>query len=207
MIPFFHRQVEACYPHFPGDTAALYSVLSLPDVQAQSLDKLVVLSKFIHKQSEVESTLPFLTDFMEFYQWLHRDLAGVLTPEKADKLAIKKLVDQMSRHYSGESGRKLISLYQRVKCNICGWCQTLCSNDFSCILLGGYNHYITNAVGMTSVEEFDKICVRSFLTLDASILAGNSEGDILYSIIYEMVNVHVIEIIVFYKSLTTCLFL
>ena len=60
---------------------------------------------------------------------------------------------------------------------------------------------------MTSVEEFDKICVRSFLTLDASILAGNSEGDILYSIIYEMVNVHVIEIIVFYKSLTTCLFL
>ena len=41
---------------------------------------------------------------------------------------------------------------------------------------------------MTSVGEFDKICVRSFLTLDASILAGNSEGDILYSIIYEMVN-------------------
>lgn len=44
---------------------------------------------------------------------------------------------------------------------------------------------------MTSVGEFDKICVRSFLTLDASTLAGNSEGDILYSIIYEMVNVHV----------------
>ena len=58
---------------------------------------------------------------------------------------------------------------------------------------------------MTSVGEFDKICVRSFLTLDASILAGNSEGDILYSIIHEMVSVHVIEIIVFYKSLTTCL--
>ena len=117
---FFCRQVEACYPHFPGDTAALYSVLSLPDVEAHSQEKLVVLSKFICKQSEIESTLPFLTDFMEFYQWLHRDLAGVLTPEKADKLSIKKLVDQMSRHYSGEGGRKLMSLYQQVKCNICG---------------------------------------------------------------------------------------
>ena len=60
---------------------------------------------------------------------------------------------------------------------------------------------------MTSVGEFDKICVRSFLTLDASILAGNSEGDILYSMIYETVNVNVVEIIIFYKSLTTCLFL
>ena len=112
----FRRQVEAQYPHFPADTAALYSALSLPDVRAQSRDKLVVLSKFISKQSEVEGTLPFLTDFMEFYQWLHKDLAGLLTPEKADKLSIKKLVDQMSRHYSGESGRKMMSLYQRVKC-------------------------------------------------------------------------------------------
>ena len=114
----FRRQVEAQYPHFPADTAALYSVLSLPDVRAQSRDKLVVLSKFTSKQSEVEGTLPFLTDFMEFYQWLHKDLAGLLTPEKADKLSIKKLVDQMSRHYSGESGRKMMSLYQRVKCKV-----------------------------------------------------------------------------------------
>ena len=61
-----------------------------------------------------------------------------------------------------------------------------------------------DAVGMTPDGEFDKICVRSFLTLDASTLAGNSEGDILYSIIYEMVNVHVVQIIIFYNSLTNC---
>ena len=113
---FFYRKVEARYPHFPADTAALYSVLSLPDVRAQSQDQIVLLSKFITKLPEMQITLPFLPDFIEFYQWLHKDLAGVLTPEKADKLSIKKLVDQMSRHYSGESGRKLKSLYEEVKC-------------------------------------------------------------------------------------------
>ena len=66
----------------------------------------------------MQITFPFLPDFIEFYQWLHKDLPGVLTPENADKLSIKKLVDQMSKHYSGESGEKLMSLYQRVKCNM-----------------------------------------------------------------------------------------
>ena len=54
------------------------------------------------------------------------------------------------------------------------------------ILIGGYNQYIKN--GQTAEGKFDEIRVRSFLTLDASKLAGNSEGDILYSIIYTMVN-------------------
>jgi len=53
---------------------------------------------------------------MEFYQWLHRDLAGVLTPERAERITIKKLVDRMSRHI-GEGGSKLVSLYKRVKGN------------------------------------------------------------------------------------------
>ena len=108
--------MEACYPHFPADTAAVYSLLSLPDVQVKSQDKLAVLSRFIYKMPEIQTILPFLPDFMEFYQWLHRDLAGVLTPEEAEKVTIKKLVDQMSRHYS-ESGSKLKSLYKRVKGN------------------------------------------------------------------------------------------
>ena len=56
-----------------------------------------------------------------------------------------------------------------------------------CILLGGYNFYMKVAGGCTGVGEFDKISVRNFLTLDASTLPGKSEGDILYSIIYEMV--------------------
>ena len=178
--------MEACYPRFPGDTAALYSLLSLPDAQSQ--DKLVVLSKYICKLPEIQLALPFLPDFIEFYQWLHKDLAGVLTPEKADKLSIKKLVDKMSRHYSGESGRKLRSLYQRVKCKISVLkLESMLYVISPCILLGGYNDYMKDATGMTAVGGFDKISVRHFLTLDASTLPGNSEGDILYSIIYYMV--------------------
>ena len=108
--------MEACYPHFPEDTTALHSLLSLPDVHVKSQDKLAVLSMFICKMPEIQTILPFLPDFMEFYQWLHRDLAGVLTPEVADRISIKKLVDRISRH-NGESGSKLMSLYKRVKGN------------------------------------------------------------------------------------------
>ena len=109
--------MEACYPHFPEDTTALHSLLSLPDVHVKSQDKLAVLSRFICKMPEIQTILPFLPDFMEFYQWLHRDLAGVLTPEVADRISINKLVDRISRH-NGESGSKLMSLYKRVKGNI-----------------------------------------------------------------------------------------
>ena len=148
----------------------------------------MVLSKFICKLPELQTTLPFLPDFIEFYQWLHKDLAGVLTPEKADKLSIKKLVDQMSRHYSGESGRKLRSLYQRVKCMISLLkLECMLYVIIPCILSGGYKCYMKDATGETAVGGFDKISVRHFLTLDASTLPGNSEGDILYSIIYYMV--------------------
>jgi len=179
-------------------------VLSLPDVQTQSQNKLVVLSKFICKMPELQTTLPYLPDFVAFYQWLHKDLAGELTPEKADKVSIKRLVDQMSSHYSCEGRRKLMNLYKQVKCN------ELCMVDaellgvmmFFYVLIGGYSQYIRN--GPTSVGEFDEICVRSFLTLDASKLAGNSEGDILYSIIYEMVNTNVAQKCLFPVNLLLC---
>ena len=114
----FDRHTGSCYPHFADNTTALYSLLSLSDEQVESQEKLMVLSKFICKVPEIETTLPYLPDFMEFYQWLHKDLAGVLTPEKADKLSMKSLVKQMSKHYAGERGDKLMSLYQRVKGNV-----------------------------------------------------------------------------------------
>ena len=54
---------------------------------------------------------------------------------------------------------------------------------------------------MTAVGGFDKISVRHFLTLDASTIPGNSEGDILYSIIYYMVKAIVKKkISIFHKS-------
>ena len=81
----------------------------------ESQEKLMLLSQFICKMPEIQTTLPYLPDFMEFYQWLHRDLAGLLTPETVHKISIKNLVKQMSKHYAGEKGDKLMFLYQRVK--------------------------------------------------------------------------------------------
>ena len=87
-------------------------------MQVESQEKIMLLSRFICKMPELQTTLPYLPDFLEFYQWLHKDLAGVLTPERAHKISIKSLVKQMSKHYAGERGDKLMSLYERVKGSI-----------------------------------------------------------------------------------------
>ena len=53
-------------------------------------------------------------------------------------------------------------------------------------IIGCYNHYLKASVGMTSITEFDSMCLRCFLTLNASAPTETSE-DILYRLIYEMV--------------------
>ena len=51
----------------------------------------------------------------------------------------------------------------------------------------GYNHHLRAARGSSFEERFDSICVRDFLTLDASTLTANTNDDFMYKIIYEMV--------------------
>jgi len=54
-------------------------------------------------------------------------------------------------------------------------------------VIDGYNHHLKAADGSSLAGRFDSICVRDFLTLDASTLTANTNDDILYKIIYEMV--------------------
>ena len=59
--------------------------------------------------------------------------------------------------------------------------------------IDGYYHYMSAAVGIISIEEFDSIRVRRFLTLNASAPTDNTE-DILYRLIYKMVSKTAVEI-------------
>ena len=53
--------------------------------------------------------------------------------------------------------------------------------------IDGYNHRL-KAAGGTDSQGFDRICVRDFLTLDASTLTVNTDEDILYKMICEIVS-------------------
>ena len=55
-------------------------------------------------------------------------------------------------------------------------------------VIDGYNHRLKAAGGTDSPGGFDSICVRNFLTLDASTMTANTDEDILYKIICEIVS-------------------
>ena len=55
------------------------------------------------------------------------------------------------------------------------------------ITIDGYSHYLRAAGCITSAGGFEGIRVRNFLTLDASTLTANTNDDILYKLIHEMV--------------------
>ena len=112
--------MEACYPKLLQSDTLFDSILSLQDVDT-SAGSFQVLLQFISKADILQAGSPFLPDFIEFHQWLHNDLAGVLTPLDARKCPISTLVRRMAKHYSGKRGEELQSLYNRVKGNAWAW--------------------------------------------------------------------------------------
>ena len=55
-------------------------------------------------------------------------------------------------------------------------------------VIDGYNHCLKAAGGTDSPGGFDSIRARNFLTLDASTLTANTDEDILYKIICDIVS-------------------
>ena len=68
-----------------------------------------------HHQCSDRIVLPVL---VELYQWLHIDLAYLVTEEKAAKMTFGSAIAEASKHYYSAAGRKdLNALYQQLKGN------------------------------------------------------------------------------------------
>ena len=56
-----------------------------------------------------------LTDLVELYQWIHQELAHVVTRSDAETIPISRAVRVLAKSYSPEEGERLHNLYKRLR--------------------------------------------------------------------------------------------
>ena len=107
-----HRCLELHYPYYPSEKDFTHSILSSSDTTHNDI---VLLSHFSLQWQRLQAGGKLLPDLIEFYQWLHANLAHVVSYEMACKVKIKNIIDRAVRKYSTDMGEHLHQLFTRVK--------------------------------------------------------------------------------------------
>ena len=83
------RRLQVHYPHFPSDQELTHCIVSAGDLQQHGEGgKLRLLASFTMEQPHLYRGGVLLPDLVEFYQWLHMDLAHLLTYDHASSITI-----------------------------------------------------------------------------------------------------------------------
>lgn len=110
------RLIDMQYPHFPVEKDFTCVLQSSGDLDQYSEGgRLWLLSFFTLNWQYLHvggSLLPYL---IKFYQWIHSDLAYLLTHEKASDLTIGQVVKLAEENLEKESGKHIRNLYEEVK--------------------------------------------------------------------------------------------
>lgn len=113
LIPLLHhRSLERHYPYFPTEKDFTHSVLSATDIEQNNI---ALLSRFALEWRRLQAGGELLPDLVELYQWLHTDLAHIVSYEMACKVKIKSVIDRAVRKYSPDMGEHLRQLFAKVK--------------------------------------------------------------------------------------------
>ena len=107
-----YRSLEHHYPYFPSEKDFTHSVLSCSDIEQNNI---AVLSPFALEWRRLKAGGELLPDLVELYQWLHTNLAHVVSYEMACKVKIKSVIDRAVRKYTPEEGDHLLKLFDKVK--------------------------------------------------------------------------------------------
>ena len=76
-----------------------------------------VLSQFSDEYKFLKAIGAILPSLIEFYQWLHTDLAYMVTVAKAGTVTIQEVVLRATRGYSNELKQHYIELHEKVQGN------------------------------------------------------------------------------------------
>ena len=106
------RSLELCYPHYPTEQDFTHSVLSSGDVVREDI---ALLSRFSLQWRRLQAGGELLPDLVELYQWLHTDLAHLVSYDKACTVTIRKVINRAVKKYSRDRGQYLEQLFVRVK--------------------------------------------------------------------------------------------
>ncbi len=74
-----------------------------------------MLSQFALYRRQLEVGGELLPSLVELYQWLHQELAYVITRKDAESIPLSRAVRVLARSYSVDEGERLLQLYKRLK--------------------------------------------------------------------------------------------
>ena len=116
------RILEAHYPFFPTESALIQSLLSQTDIGDYVSNSEHILSQYALYRRQLEVGGELLPNLIEFYQWLHQELAYVITRKDAESIPVSRAVKVLAKSYSVDEGERLLQLYKRLK----GQCSRVC---------------------------------------------------------------------------------
>ena len=74
-----------------------------------------MLTQFVLERPQLQAGGRLLPDLVEFYLWLHTQLAYIVSYDKATELKIGQVVERAVERYSKDFGTYIKELYERVK--------------------------------------------------------------------------------------------
>ena len=81
-------------------------------------EDIALLSRFSLQWQRLQAGGELLPDLIELYQWLHTDLAHLVSYKKAYMVTIKSVVDRATKRCSPDVAQRLQHLFARVKSKI-----------------------------------------------------------------------------------------
>lgn len=114
-IVIVFRNLESYYPCFTNESALLQSLLSNANIGDYISSTEHLLAQLVLQRNVLELGGMLLTDLVELYQWLHQELAHVVTRSDADTIPVSRAVRVLAKSYSPEEGERLQNLYKRLR--------------------------------------------------------------------------------------------
>ena len=120
---FLCRVLEVHFPHLPTEEEFSQSMLASVNLSNVTKNPHYVLSKFALVYPRLKAGGALLPDLIEFYQWIHTELAYLVTYNYAQNNGLEEVITKADQKYEGLD---LCQLYERVKgvylTNVHLWC-------------------------------------------------------------------------------------
>ena len=100
------------YPHFPMEEELSRSILASANVSDFTRNHFYVVSKFALMYPRLKAGGALLPDLIEFYQWIHTELAYMVTKNYAQRHGFEEVITKADQKYERHYFSKL---YERVK--------------------------------------------------------------------------------------------
>ena len=109
---FLCSELGTHFPHFPTEEEFSRSMLASANVGDVTRNKFYVVSKFALMYPRLKAGGALLPDLIEFYQWIHRELAYLVTKNYAQRHGLEEVITKADQKYEEID---LVQLYERVK--------------------------------------------------------------------------------------------